>query len=186
MMNEEEKNPWKILSAKTVYENPWIRVDESQTEMDGHEGIYGVVHFKSFAIGIMALDDEMNTWLVGQYRFPLNEYSWEIPEGGGLRSVDPLESAKRELKEETGIEAADWKLIYKSALSNSATDELAFIFLARKLSFGTSSPDHDEKLALKKISFADFYSLVVDNKVTDAITCLAAFVVKSLMDCGEI
>src|SRR5436853_3796187 len=103
------ENPWKIISTKRAYDNQWLSVAEHQvTNPSGNPGLYGVVHFKQFAICVLPLDDDYNTWLVGQYRFPLNEYSWEIPEGGGLLNIDPLNSAKRELMEECGIEAESW------------------------------------------------------------------------------
>ena len=100
---DEHKNPWQILSAKQIYDNKWINVTEYDViNPGGGKGIYGKVHFKNLAIGIVVLDENLNTFLVGQYRFTLSEYSWEIPEGGGALDTDPLESAKRELLEETG------------------------------------------------------------------------------------
>src|SRR3954468_11310954 len=106
---DEQHNPWTILGQKEIYSNPWIKVMEYDVlNPAGGKGIYGKVHFKNLAIGIIPLDEQMNTWLVGQYRFTLNEYSWEIPAGGGLFAVDPVESAKRELKEETGLVADIW------------------------------------------------------------------------------
>src|SRR5690349_13764017 len=108
MINEEE-NPWTTLSEKEVYDNPWINVTEYQViNPSGGRGIYGKVHFKNYAIGILPLDEELNTWLVGQYRYTIDQYSWEIPEGGGPLNISPLESAKRELLEETGLTASDW------------------------------------------------------------------------------
>jgi hypothetical protein len=102
MKESKDDNPWTTLSSKPVYENPWILVEEHQViNPAGGKGIYGKVHFKNKAIGIVALDDQKNTWLVGQFRYPLNEWSWEIPEGGGPIGADVLLSAKRELKEET-------------------------------------------------------------------------------------
>src|ERR1700757_643102 len=114
-----EDNPWKSLSAKVHYENRWIRVVEHQVvNPSGGHGIYGVVHFKHIAVGIVPWEDGY-IWLVGQYRFPLDRYSWEIPEGGGLLSEDPLATAQRELKEETGMTAEHWEIIVKMDLSNS-------------------------------------------------------------------
>ncbi|MEM6723516.1 MAG: NUDIX hydrolase, partial [Bacteroidota bacterium] len=103
------ENPWTKLSEALQYDNPWIRITEHQVlNPNGNPGIYGVVHFKNVAIGIVPLDEEYNTWLVGQYRYTLEQYSWEIPEGGGPLGTDPLKSAKRELLEETGITAKEW------------------------------------------------------------------------------
>src|SRR5687767_10265505 len=113
-MIDENKNPWKKLSAEIKYENPWIKVEEHQVlNPAGNPGIYGKVHFKNLAIGVIPIDENGNTWIVGQYRYPLDEYSWEIIEGGGKLGVDPLVSAKRELLEEAGIIAEEWELIAK-------------------------------------------------------------------------
>jgi len=122
------KNPWTILGEKPVYDNQWINVTEYDVlNPSGGKGIYGKVHFKGLAIGILPLDEAGYTWLVGQYRFPLDAYSWEIPEGGGDPGVAPIESARRELKEETGLVAKEWSLIQEMHLSNSVSDERALI-----------------------------------------------------------
>src|SRR5690242_19394605 len=145
MKPSEHKNPWTTVSKQKVYENPWISLEEHQViNPAGGKGIYGKVHFKNKAIGIIPLDQEMNTWLVGQYRYTLNEYSWEIPEGGGPFDVAPLESAKRELKEETGITANKWQQIMRFHTSNSVTDEEAFLFLAEDLTFGKNELEETE------------------------------------------
>ncbi len=178
----ENKNPWTILSEKELYNNPWIRVDEFQVlNPAGKPGIYGKVHFKNLAIGILALDDQKNTWLVGQYRFPLNEYSWEIPEGGCPLGTDPLESAKRELLEETGISAANWKEIQRMHLSNSVSDELAIIYLAQGLSFGVAEPEETEQLQIKKVRFEEAYQMVLDGKITDSISVAAILKLKTML-----
>ncbi|RYF99145.1 MAG: NUDIX hydrolase, partial [Chitinophagaceae bacterium] len=119
-----ERNPWQVLSEQEVYDNRWINVTAYDViNPGGGKGIYGKVHFKNLAIGIIVLDEEMNTYLVGQYRFATNMYSWEIPEGGGPLDADPLDSAKRELLEETGLVAHQWTVLLKMHLSNSVTDE---------------------------------------------------------------
>ena len=145
-------NQWKTLDIKTAYENPWIKVTHRNVlNPTGNPGIYGVVHYKNLAIAIVPLDEHNNTWLVGQYRYTLNEYSWEIPEGGGPKDEPPLESAKRELIEETGITAATWTEAGKLHLSNSVTDEVALIFVARDLTFGEAEPEETEDLKIKKL-----------------------------------
>ncbi|HVU83814.1 MAG TPA: NUDIX hydrolase, partial [Puia sp.] len=132
MLNHE--NPWKILDQRPVYDNPWIRVTEFQVlNPSGGQGIYGKVHFKNRAIGIIPLDEDFNIYLVGQYRFVLNEYSWEIPEGGGAMEEEPLAAAKRELLEETGLLAVRWEKLLTLHLSNSVSDEFSVIYLAREL-----------------------------------------------------
>ena len=127
-MNSEH-NPWQTLNSKQVYNNQWIQVQEHTViNPNGGRGIYGKVLFKNRAIGIIPLDSDGNTWLVGQYRYTVNEYSWEIPMGGGPLDQDILTSAQRELKEETGLTAAKWTNIMRIHTSNSATDEEGFIF----------------------------------------------------------
>jgi 8-oxo-dGTP pyrophosphatase MutT (NUDIX family) len=172
MKPSEDKNPWKTLSQLKVYENPWIVVEEHQViNPSGGKGIYGKVYFKNKAIGIIALDEQMNTWLVGQYRYTLNEYSWEIPEGGGPVGVTPLESAKRELKEETGISANKWQQIMRFHTSNSVTDEEAFVFLAEELTFGKNQLDETEAdLVLKKLPFKDALQMVMEGQITDSMS----------------
>ncbi|RYD89215.1 MAG: NUDIX hydrolase, partial [Sphingobacteriales bacterium] len=141
-MQHPTQNPWKIVSEQAIYDNPWINVTEYQViNPSGNPGIYGKVHYKNIAIGILPLDDEMNTYLVGQYRFTLNQYSWEIPEGGGPLGIDPLESAKRELLEETGLKASEWKEIQRMHLSNSVTDELCILYVAKGLQQFEAEPE---------------------------------------------
>ena len=152
-MNEKH-NPWVVLDQKKVYENPWIELTEFQvTNPSGGKGIYGKVHFKHIAVGVIPLDENWNTWLVGQYRFTLNQYSWEIPEGGGEMDEDPLEEAKRELLEETGLIAKNWTKILTMHLSNSVTDEWAVIYLARGLRTMGSPTGRNRKAFCKKSSF---------------------------------
>ncbi len=186
-MNDSTHNPWKITGQKPVYENPWI----SLTEYDvinpaGGKGIYGKVHFKNLAIGIIPLDKSLNTWLVGQYRFSLNQYSWEIPEGGGSFDLDPLDSAKRELLEETGLLANQWEPIMKMHLSNSVTDELAIVYLARELEQHNPEPEETEQLVIKKLPFDEAYKMVEEGTITDSITVAAILKIKLLMLNGQI
>jgi 8-oxo-dGTP pyrophosphatase MutT (NUDIX family) len=176
---EEYSNPWQVISSKEVYDNKWINVTEYDViNPNGGKGIYGKVHFKNIAIGIMVLDEEMNTWLVGQYRFALDEYSWEIPEGGGPHDIDPLESAKRELLEETGLVAQDWSLLLKLHNSNSVCDELALIYLARQLEQHAPMPEETEQLAIKKIPFEEAWQMTEKGLITDGMSVAAIQKVK--------
>src|SRR5580698_2065436 len=132
---DETKNPWTILSRAMVYENDWIRVEHHEvTDPSGGPGVYGTVHFKNQATGVVPIDEKGNVILVGQYRFPLGAYSWEIPEGGGARDIPALETVQRELREECGVVARNWLEILGMDLSNSVTDERASVFLAWDLS----------------------------------------------------
>jgi 8-oxo-dGTP pyrophosphatase MutT (NUDIX family) len=131
------------------------------------------VHYKNIAIAIVALDGDRNTWLVGQHRYTLNEWSWEIPEGGGDREHTPLQSAKRELKEETGLVAGKWKQIMKTHLSNSVTDEVGYIFLAEDVREGKSAPEATEAdMKVWKLPFKEALDMVVSGKITDALTIM--------------
>lgn len=186
-MQNNENSPWTTLSAEVKYDNAWINVTEYQVlNPNGGRGIYGKVHYKNLAIGIIVLDDDDHTWLVGQFRFPINQYSWEIPEGGGDPDKEPLESAKRELLEETGIRASSWIEIQRMHVSNSITDELGFIFLARDLSFGDAEPEETEQLAIRKIPFEDAYQLVVKGEITDSLTVAAIYKIKILKLTGQL
>lgn len=169
---ENFKNPWKITSEKEIYDNPWINVKEyGVINPGGGNGIYGKVSFKNLAIGIIPVDENNFTWLVGQYRFTLNQYSWEIPMGGGPVGSDPIVSAKRELKEETGIEATKWKHVLNIHTSNSVTDELGHVFLASGLTFGVNNLEEAESdLQVKKIVFHDALQMIEDGIITDAIS----------------
>ena len=147
----------------------------------GNPGIYGKIHFKNIAIGILPLDDEMNTYLVGQYRFALGQYSWEMPEGGGPLGIDPIESAKRELLEETGLKAEDWSELVRIHLSNSVSDELSIIYLARNLAQFEAEPEDTEQLIVKKLPFETVYQMVCDGEITDSMTVAAVLRLKLLM-----
>lgn len=165
------ENPWKTLSKKPIYENPWIRVEEHQVITPaGKEGIYGKVHFKNRAMAIIPIDYEGYTWLVGQYRYTLDEYSWEIPMGGGPNDLDLLESAKRELKEETGLLANKWTELLKIHTSNSVTDEWGLIYLAENLTQGETEFEETEQLLIKKLPFKEALEMVMSGQITDSIS----------------
>jgi len=167
-------NPWKVIESKEVYENPWISVTEFDViNPSGGAGIYGKVHFKNRALGIIAMDNEGQIWLVGQFRFTLDAFSWEIPEGGGPLGTDPLESAKRELKEETGLIADNWEKLLEIHLSNSVSDEFGIIYLATGLRQGVSEPEETEKLHIQKISLEDAYNMVLKHQITDSMSIAA-------------
>jgi len=181
-MQHPEENPWQITSQKEIYDNPWINLTEYQViNPSGNPGIYGKIHFKNIAIGILPLDDEMNTYLVGQYRFALGQYSWEMPEGGGPLGIDPIESAKRELLEETGLKAEDWSELVRIHLSNSVSDELSIIYLARNLAQFEAEPEDTEQLIVKKLPFETVYQMVCDGEITDSMTVAAVLRLKLLM-----
>ena|SRR5256885_15076542 len=183
---EAEKNPWQILSEKNIYDNNWINVTEYDViNPNGGQGIYGKVHFKNIAVGVVPLDENYNTYLVGQYRFTIDKYSWEIPEGGCMNESS-LDAAKRELLEETGLKANLWQQIIEMYLSNSVTDEYCFVYVAKGLTQHTAMPESTEQLHVKKISFTEVYEMVMQNKITDALSIAAILKIKLLMSEGKI
>lgn len=183
----QERGPWKTLHIEERYSTPWISVSHHDVlDPSGAPGIYGVVHFKNLAVGIVPLDDELNTWIVGQYRYPIGTYSWEIPEGGGSRELPPIESAKRELREEVGIEAVKWTPILEMDLSNSASDEVAILYVAQGLTFFEPEPDHNEELAMRKLPFEELFAMVMRGEVRDSLTVAAVMKVKLMLLNGEL
>ncbi|MFY8184811.1 MAG: NUDIX domain-containing protein [Bacteroidia bacterium] len=174
--NKLMENPWVTKSSEVVYESAWIKVHKNDVlNPAGKDALYSYVEFKNLAIGILPLDENNNTWLVGQFRYPTNSYSWEIIEGGGNPEQEPVESAKRELKEEAGIIANDYKELMRMHLSNSATDELAIVFIARDLSFAEAEPEESEVLQLKKVHISEAYEMCLKGEITDAISVAAIY-----------
>lgn len=165
--------PWTRHRRRTAYENPWLTVwHDDVTRPDGAAGIYGVVHFANLAVGVVAIDDDDRVVLVGQHRYTLDAYSWEIPEGGVPVGETPLEGAQRELREETGLDAADWREIGRSHLSNSISDEAAVVYLARGLSYGAATPDGTEALEVRWVLFEEALAMTLDGRITDALSIL--------------
>lgn len=172
MTAEETKNgPWRILSKRIVFENPWISlISHDVAHPDGSPGEYGVVRFKNIAVGVLPVSDAGTVRLVGQHRFPLDSYSWELPEGGGKIGVPPLESAKRELREETGLVANEWAPLCEFDVSNSVTDEKAICFLAWELEQGDAAPEPSEALTVKEVSFKELLEMVISGEIRDSLT----------------
>lgn len=166
-------NPWTTLSSRDVYDNAWISVREDGVlRPDGAPGIYGVVHMKNKAIGIVAIDADDHIYLVGQYRYPLDCYSWEIVEGGGPHDEDALDAAKRELHEETGLIAANWRQLGTAHLSNSVTDEEAIYFLATDLTQHEAQPEGTEQLEVCRVPFDEALQMVENGEITDGLSII--------------
>jgi 8-oxo-dGTP pyrophosphatase MutT (NUDIX family) len=170
---DEDKNPWQTLSSREVYENSWIKIREDEiVRPDGEPGIYGVVHYKNIAIGILPIEDG-HIYLVGQHRYPLEQYSWEIPEGGCAEGEDLLAAAQRELAEETGLRAANWKLVGEAHLSNSVSDERAVWFQATSLTQGEPEPEGTEQLNIQRLPGEQVLRMALSGEITDALSLLA-------------
>jgi len=166
------KNPWQTLESRIVYTNPWIRVREDQVITPaGKPGIYGVVEAKP-AIGIIPLTEDLHTYLVGQYRYPLHAYSWEIPEGGAEAEEKLEETARRELLEETGLRASKWTNLGELYTSNCFTNERGFVFLAEGLSLEEAQPDPTEALQVKKVPFLSAWQMVLDQEIKDSLAVI--------------
>lgn len=182
-MPDDQTNPWQTKSERIAYENPWIQVRHREViHPSGGDGIYGVVHFKNTAVGIVPLDEAGNTWLVGQYRYTLERYSWEIPEGGCPLGTSFLASAQRELLEETGITAGIWTPLLEMHLSNSVTDEYGVAYLARDLQFGQAMPEPTEALRLRKLPLSEAVAMVMRGDITDSLSMAALLKVRLLLE----
>ncbi|HEX8233247.1 MAG TPA: NUDIX hydrolase [Caulobacteraceae bacterium] len=163
--------PWEELSSRTAFENPWLRLTEHEARAPtGSPAAYAVVGFKNLAIGVLPVHQDGTIVMVGQHRFPCRDYSWEIPEGGEPVGGDPLGGAKRELREEAGLEASEWREVIRFQLSNSVTDERGFGFLATGLTQAETDPDHTEDLQLARVPFRNALELALGGAFPDMIT----------------
>jgi 8-oxo-dGTP pyrophosphatase MutT (NUDIX family) len=173
-MSSHEDNPWRRVSRRVAYENPWIEIlHDDVMRPDGKPGIYGVVHFRHLAIGVVPIDADDRILLVGQFRYTVDRYSWEIPEGGGDLDEEPEAAARRELAEETGFVGGEWRELCRAELSNSVTDEITVLFVATGLEAGPAAPEGTEQLQLRWVPFDEVMAMIARGEIADAMTILA-------------
>lgn len=174
---------WKKLESTLRFDNPWMSVHEDRViNPGGGQNDYGHVHFKNAAVAIVPVDEERHTWLVGQDRYTLGEYSWEIPMGGSPLGQDRLQTAHRELKEETGLTAGSMTELMKVHTSNSITDEVGYLFLARDLTEGEAELEETENITARRLPFDEALEMALTGKITDALSCLALLRVDRLLE----
>lgn len=181
------RTPWQTLRHHTAFENPWLRIESHDAVAPtGRPAHYGLVHFHNRAIGVLPLHDDGTVSLVGQHRFPHGRYSWEIPEGGSPHAEDPLDGAKRELREETGLVASDWREILQLDLSNSVTDEACTLYLAMGLSQRDAEPDDTEVFEYARVPFSHLLKAVIMGQVRDSLTVASVLRLHHMCATGEL
>jgi 8-oxo-dGTP pyrophosphatase MutT (NUDIX family) len=169
------KNPWKTLRSRILIENPWFKLRQDDVlRPDGKPGSYNTV-LAPVAAGVVPCFEDGSILLVGQYRYSISRYSWEIPEGGGHGDEKPVQIARRELLEETGYRARRMRKLGLFHTSNSFTDETAHLFLATGLTPGPSNPDGTEEIVPRRLAFAEAYRMAVGGEITDSLTLVALF-----------
>ncbi len=178
-----DSNPWRFIRSREIFQNAWFEIREDEViNPAGSKNFYGRVNFKNQAIGIIPLDSDRNTWLVGQYRYVLDAYSWEIPMGGSPLGEEALETAKRELREETGLSAAEWAPLMRLHTSNSVTNEEGIVFVAKQLSEGETAFEETEMIAIKKLPLNEAVEMVLAGEITDAISAAGLLKLAVLQD----
>jgi 8-oxo-dGTP pyrophosphatase MutT (NUDIX family) len=168
---DRTKNPWTTLSVRRVFGNPWLELwEERVLDPSGKPAIYGKVSFLNKAIAVIPIDEEQHTWLVGQYRYCTKEFSWEVPMGGSPHSSDPMETARRELREETGLRAGRLEQILYLHTSNSVTDEEGYVYVAEDLELGEPEFESTEKIEIWRLPLAQAARMALEGGITDCIS----------------
>jgi 8-oxo-dGTP pyrophosphatase MutT (NUDIX family) len=184
---EEDGDPWIVKRKTRAFENQWLALDQYDVvRPDGGDGTYTVVRPHRLAVGVLPIEPDGSVHLVGQWRFPLGRYSWEMPEGGAEPGEDPLDCAKRELAEETGLSAGRYERVLEMDISNSLTDERGVIYLAFDLKHGDSSPEATEVLRRRRAPFMDVLDRVADGRIRDGLTVAAVLRAHHMAVTGEL
>jgi len=185
-MTKATPNPWKTVSSREIFENNWIKVtDHKVITPGGTDGTYGAIHFKNRAVGVIPYE-KGQIWLVGQTRYVLDQYSWEIPEGGCPMDEDLEDCARRELQEETGLIAKELKPILQMHLSNSVSDEWAIVYLATGLTQTDAAPEATEDISVAKVSLEEFHARVESGEITDSLSVAACYKLMLMKSQGQI
>jgi 8-oxo-dGTP pyrophosphatase MutT (NUDIX family) len=181
------RNPWKTLSSRVAYENTWIRVREDKViRPDGGPGLYGVIEVRPSA-GVVALNERDEIVLVGQWRYTVNRYSWEIPRGGSHPGEDDLlEVGKRELAEEAGVLARDWRKIGTVDNANGVNSDSQTFYLATGLSETETNHDPEEEITVKWRPFAEALEMAMDGRITEVDSVAAILLTAQLRASGQI
>ena len=183
----KKRGPLSIRGERPVFANPWIMGVDYHVETDaGLSFTYTIVHFRNWATGVVPLHEDGTVTVVGQHRFALDAYSWEIPEGGASEDEGPLAGAQRELAEEAGLVAETWQEILQMHLSNSVTDEHAYVYLATGLSAVEAQPEDTEDITIRRVPFAKVLEKVVKGEITDAVTVAAILKVSYMARMGQL
>jgi 8-oxo-dGTP pyrophosphatase MutT (NUDIX family) len=181
------RDQWKTLHQEIAYDNPWIAVSHRKViAPTGKEGIYGVVNFKNTAVAIVPIDSQGNTWLVGQQRYPISRYSWEVPEGGAPTGQSLLAAAQRELREETGILAGMWTSLLHAHMSNSVSDEYAIAFVAQQLQYTDIEPDDTELITMKKVPLTEAIDMAADGQISDSLSMMCLLKIRLMIEREEL
>lgn len=177
-----------IHAARRIFDNPWIGLTAHDVSApSGRRFDYTTVEFKRVATGVVPLHEDGTVTLVGQHRFPLDEYSWELPEGGAEPGEPPLDAIKRELAEEGLLAAEAWRQILKMHLSNSVTNEVAYIYLATGLSPASGKRDDtEEDLVVRRMPFGEALAMCGDGRITDSLTVAGLLRVYQLAVAGDL
>jgi 8-oxo-dGTP pyrophosphatase MutT (NUDIX family) len=183
----DQSNPWETLSSRRFYESRYVDVDQDEVRhRSGKVHPYTALRFRIYGIAVLPILADGSTYLIGQYRYLSQRYTWELPRGSGPKGIDPLETAQRELKEETGAVAGQWLEVLRLMVSPGITDEMAPCFVAWDLDQGMADPDPQESLAIRQLSFPEAVAAVLDGTICDAASVATILAVQTRVAQGSL